>query len=69
MQNKSDYIDNEIGKQLKGNRLIIMDDVSGPADKSTEFSNFLIVSRKYGFSYNISRQAKLENDNVSDAHF
>ena len=27
-----------------------MDDVSGLADKSQEFSNFLTVSRKYGFS-------------------
>ena len=27
-----------------------MDDVSGLADKSEEFSNFLTVSRKYGFS-------------------
>ena len=28
-----------------------MDDVSGLADKSEEFSNFLTVSRKYGFSW------------------
>ena len=27
-----------------------MDDVSGLADKSDDFSNFLTVSRKYGFS-------------------
>ena len=27
-----------------------MDDVSGLADKSEDFSNFLTVSRKYGFS-------------------
>ena len=32
------------------NNLIIMDDVSGLADKSQEFSNFLTVSRKFGFS-------------------
>ena len=46
-----------------------MDDVSGLADKSEEFSKFLTVSRKYGsmplcISYNISWQTKLENDNV-----
>ena len=50
MQDKSEYIDNELGEQLKVNRLIIMEDVSGLADKSEEFSNFLTVSRKYGFS-------------------
>ena len=50
MQDKSEYIDSELGKQLAVTRLIIMDDVSGLADKSEEFSNFLTVSRKYGFS-------------------
>ena len=35
---------------MQVNKLIIMDDVSGLADKSQEFSNFLTVSRKYGFS-------------------
>ena len=44
MQDKSEYIDNELGEQLTVNRLIIMDDVSGFADKSEEFSNFLTVS-------------------------
>ena len=50
MQDKSEYIDNELGEQLKVNKLIIMDDVSGLADKSEELSNFLTVSRNYGFS-------------------
>ena len=50
MQDKSEYIDNELGEQLVVNKLIIMDDVSGLADKSEEFSYFLTVSRKYGFS-------------------
>ena len=50
MQDKSEYINNELGEQFTVNRLIIMDDVSGLADKSEEFSNFLTVSRKYGFS-------------------
>ena len=50
MQNKSEYIDSELGEQLAVTRLIIMDDVSGLADKSEGFSNFLTVSRKYGFS-------------------
>ena len=50
MQDKSDYVDSELGEQLAVTRIIIMDDVSGLADKSEEFSNFLTVSRKYGFS-------------------
>ena len=50
MQNRSDYIDNNEGESLSVTRLIVMDDVSGLADKSEEFSNFLTVSRKYGFS-------------------
>ena len=50
MQNKSEYIDSELGEQLAVTRLIIMDDVSGLADRSEGFSNFLTVSRKYGFS-------------------
>ena len=49
-QDKSEYIENELGENLQVNKLIIMDDVSGLADKSQEFSNFLTVSRKYGFS-------------------
>ena len=42
--------ENELGELPRINKLIIMDDVSGLADKSEEFSNFLTVSRKYGFS-------------------
>ena len=34
IQDKSEYIDNELGEQLTVNRLIIMDDVSGLAYKS-----------------------------------
>ena len=49
-QNKSEYTKNELGKELEIDKLIIMEDVSGLANKSEEFSNFLTVSRKYGFS-------------------
>ena len=31
-------------------RLIVMDDVSGIADKSENFANFLTLSRKFGFT-------------------
>ena len=52
-QEKSDYIDSagsSLGENLKINKLVIMDNISGLADKSDDFSNFLTVSRKYGFS-------------------
>ena len=50
MQNISQFIENDLGELPLINKLIVMDDVSGLADKSEEFSNFLTVSRKYGFS-------------------
>ena len=31
-------------------KVIVMDDVSGLADKSDKFANFLAVSRKYGIT-------------------
>ena len=49
-QEKSDYVDSKLGENLVVNKLIVMDDVSGLADRSNKFSNFLTVSRKYGFS-------------------
>ena len=42
--------ENALGELPLINKLIIMDDVSGLADKSGDFSSFLTVSRKYGFS-------------------
>ena len=39
-----------MGENLLMNKLIVMDDVSGLAGKSTHFSNFLTISRKYGFT-------------------
>ena len=51
-QKKSSYTDKNIvlAENLIVNKLIVMDEVSGLADKSEDFSNFLTVSRKYGFS-------------------
>ena len=46
-QEKSDNLDSEFGENLKINKLIVMDNVSGLADGSNDF---LTVSRKYGFS-------------------
>ena len=38
------------GEKTEIDKLIVMDDVSGLADRCEDFSNFLTVSRKYGFS-------------------
>ena len=50
MQTKSDYVNSDMGEDMVIDQLIVMDDVSGFADKSENFANFLTVSRKYGFS-------------------
>ena len=51
MSEKSPSVsENNMGESPQINKLIIVDDVSGLADKSEDFSNFLSVSRKYGFS-------------------
>ena len=49
MQSKSEYVNNEMGEEMAITQLIVIDDVSGLADESNEFSNFLTVSRKYAF--------------------
>ena len=38
------------GENTETDKLIVMDDVSGLANRCEDFSNFLTVSRKYGFS-------------------
>ena len=49
VQIKSDYVTSKIGEYVLIDRLIVMDYVSGLADKSDNFSNLLTISRKYGF--------------------
>ena len=54
-ENYDDYSNNNnvnssFGENRKMDRLIIMDDVSGIADVSKKFSNFLTVSRKFGYN-------------------
>ena len=39
---------NIFGENKKFDKLIVMDDVSGLADKSNDFANFLTVSQKFG---------------------
>ena len=42
--------DNVIDEGTKFERLIVMDDVSGLADKSNNFASFLTVARKFSFT-------------------
>ena len=44
-RHKAEYVENNLGEKIILDKLIVMDDVSGLADK---FANFLTVSRKYG---------------------
>ena len=43
-------VNNSFGEKAKSDRLIITDDVSGVADVSKKFANFLRVSRKFGYN-------------------
>ena len=43
-------VKNSFGENKKLDRLIIMDDISGVADVSKKFANFLIVFRKFGYN-------------------
>ena len=43
-------VNNSFVENKKLDRLIIMDDVSGVADVSKKFANFLTVSRKFGYN-------------------
>ena len=50
LENNGDNVNlsNSFGEIRKMDRLIVLDDVSGVADLSKKFANFLTVSRKYG---------------------
>ena len=49
-ENENVNISSGYGEEKTMNRLIILDDVSGIADISKKFANFLTVSRKYGYN-------------------
>ena len=44
---KTIYTENDLGENMILDKFIVMDDVSGLVDKSSEFANFLTVSTKY----------------------
>ena len=43
-------VNNSFGENKKLDRLIVMDGVSGVADISKKFANFLTISRKFGYN-------------------
>ena len=45
---KAEYIENDLGENMVLDKVIVMNEVSGLADRSIESANFLTVSRKYG---------------------
>ena len=47
---ENNNVNNSFGENKKLDRLIIMDDVSGVADVSKKFANFLTVYRKFGYN-------------------
>ena len=47
---KTDCKENVLGEKLVLHRFIVMDEVSGLADRTETFSNFLAVSRKFGLT-------------------
>ena len=50
MQRKAVYVNSGLGEDMALDKLIVMNNVSGLANKSDVFSNFLTVSKKYGLS-------------------
>ena len=46
----NNIVNNSFGENKKLDQLIIMDDVSGVADISKKFANFLTVSRKFRYN-------------------
>ena len=49
-EDNSNNVNNDFGENRKLDRLIIMDNISGIADISKNFANFLTVSRKFGYN-------------------
>ena len=49
-EKKAPCNENDLGENIKIDRLIVMDDISGLAEKSEEFANVLTVSKKFGLT-------------------
>ena len=72
MQRKANYVNSKIGEEMTIGKLIVMNDVSGFADKSDIFSNFLrflenVVFLAYIFFIVFIQTDKLGND-ISNTH-
>ena len=69
----TENVNNIFGEKTTGDRLIVMDNVSGLVDESKKFASSLMVARKYRyscayFSYDISRENNLEIDFITNKH-
>ena len=49
-EKKAPCNENDLGENIKLDRLIVMDDISGLAEKSKEFANVLTVSKRFGLT-------------------
>ena len=49
-EKKAPCNENDLGENIKLDRLIVMDDVLGLAEKSEEFANVFTVSKKFGLT-------------------
>ena len=74
-RNKADDVENNFVEKMVIDKLIVMDGISGLADKSNKFAKFLTVSRKYGitcvyiFHTIYPTRQNLGNDHVSNTNF
>ena len=50
IQKKNHCNEYSLGENIVFDRLVVLDDVSGLADRSETFANFLTVSRKFGLT-------------------
>ena len=69
MQRKANYVNSKIGEEMTIGKLIVMNDVSGFADKSDIFLRFLenVVFLAYIFFIVFIQTDKLGND-ISNTH-
>ena len=71
-EKKAPCNENDLGENIKLDRLIVMDDVLGLAERSETFANFFGCFKKIRsdvclyFLYNSHDKAKLANDTCTD---
>ena len=76
IDNTNSIDNNNYGENKKTDCLIVMDDISGLADRSKRFASFLTIARKYVsislclyFSYYFARKINFEKKYIANKHF